>query len=427
MTEDMLLTEARRIPRVMCGLELVRRITECGYDALLVGGCVRDLVLWKMGMERGESSNTIPSIHDVDIATNMPIDVLKQMFRCASNGGEEHGTILVCGGSPISRVDEYYEVTQFRSDGDYSDGRHPDSVSWASSFREDAARRDFTMNAMGLDSSFHVVDYYGGIDDIKSGKLRTVGDPGERFSEDVLRVVRMCRFAARFSLEIPHDVFHAAQVASSGLNSVSMERIHDEIEKCAGYGIGCLAEMVRLMAAGIGQNISDLVDWYNAPIWLKNLVGILGRNAVVPAFPVLIESVEAMRQFKCSREDISALAFISRFYKCYSEGSLNLVDKVDGVCDRRWPAFVNYVLSRQRSCMITKKDEERFCSYEAEWPTKKDISEAIGKRGVKPGRVFGRIIRVARMRVYDHKERGRAVTEEWFNKLVDESIKECTA
>ena len=139
------------------GMKLASAIESMGYEAYLVGGCVRDMVRWSLGQ------SGFPDIHDIDISTNMPIEELQKTFKTASNNGEAHGTILVF------QDGEPFEVTQFRTDGAYTDGRHPDSITFAKTFKEDCLRRDFTINAMGLSGKGEVIDYYGGIADVENG------------------------------------------------------------------------------------------------------------------------------------------------------------------------------------------------------------------------------------------------------------------
>ena len=134
---------------------LISQINSYGYEAYAVGGCVRDLVRYELGQ------TDTPNIHDVDIATNMPIEKLQENFTTRSNNGEAHGTILVLfrAGLEFAGYDPVpFEVTQFRTDGDYSDGRHPDSVTFAKTFKEDASRRDLTINALGLDADGNVME-----------------------------------------------------------------------------------------------------------------------------------------------------------------------------------------------------------------------------------------------------------------------------
>lgn len=237
---------------VHSGVDLLRKINSYGYDAYVVGGCVRDIILWYMD-KKGN-----PNIHDVDIATNMPIEELYKKFRCTSNNGEEHGTILVFND------DIPFEVTQFRSDGTYSDGRHPDSVVWADTFEEDSKRRDFTINAMGIDYDGNVIDYHGGIEDLKNKVLRTVGDPTERFGEDALRIIRAIRFAARFDMTIDNDTFDAIVKMRDNLDNIAMERVSAELKKTAEYGIIPFANVIRNITNCEINKIIDpygLIDW----------------------------------------------------------------------------------------------------------------------------------------------------------------------
>ena len=187
---------------VQKGVALCREIEKYGHEAYIVGGCVRDIVLWQKAGGKGD-----PKVHDVDIATNMPIEDLYDNFKCTSNNGEAHGTILVL------YKGEAFEVTQFRTDGDYTDGRHPDSVQFTKSFRDDTARRDFTINAMGIDADGNLIDYHGGEQDLDNGILRTVGNAKQRFSEDALRIIRALRFASRFGMKIDDEtITEVAQI-----------------------------------------------------------------------------------------------------------------------------------------------------------------------------------------------------------------------
>lgn len=220
---------------VASGMDLCRVIVQKGYEAYLVGGCVRDMIMQRLGM----SDKT--DIHDVDIATNMPIEQLQHNFKTASNNGEAHGTILV------EHDGIYFEVTQFRTDGTYSDGRHPDSVTFTKSFKEDTARRDFTINAMGLDCDGVVIDHHNGIKCLQDKVINTVGDPIERFSEDALRIIRAYRFAARYKFDITPEIREAIRKTKYKLADIAMERVSDELKKCMSYGYTEISTMVRMM------------------------------------------------------------------------------------------------------------------------------------------------------------------------------------
>jgi len=169
-------------PQVLDAQKLLKKIESFGYKAYIAGGAVRDLLI-------GEKPQ------DIDIATNCPIRLLEQEFNTHDIGqSKEFGTLTV---RSLEMYDVWYDVSQFRVDGTYSDGRHPDNVSLANSFEEDVKRRDFTVNALGLSSDLELVDYVGGLADVEKRVIRAVGDPTQRFKEDRLRMLRAARFAAR--------------------------------------------------------------------------------------------------------------------------------------------------------------------------------------------------------------------------------------
>lgn len=284
------------------GVDLMRKINEHGYEAYIVGGCVRDIV------------NGDKDVHDIDIATNMPISELKRNFHTADNGGEKHGTILVENDGTM------FEVTQFRTETGYSDGRHPDQVSWTNSFEADTKRRDFTINAMGIDADGKVIDYNGGVNDLQNKVLRTVGNPVERFTEDALRIMRAMRFAARFDMKIAEETMEGIVACKDQLSNIAVERIRAELVKTAEYGYKQFAIIVSLMNdTGCGEVIDpyDFVDWNKA-------TDLTEARALNPLFPELDKDVivslallfygndadKAMQYFRCSGDQIRSIGFI---------------------------------------------------------------------------------------------------------------------
>lgn len=192
----------------------LERLQSKGAQAYLVGGCVRDHL-------RG----VVP--HDYDLTTDaMPEEVLRFFADCRTvPTGLQHGTVTVL-------VDDMpLEITTFRVDGDYRDARHPDQVSFTKSFREDAARRDFTVNAMGYSPTEGVVDFYGGQKDLQNRIIRTVGDAKTRFGEDALRILRALRFSSVLDFEIEAETKQAAELLAPSLRAVSVERIYEELCK----------------------------------------------------------------------------------------------------------------------------------------------------------------------------------------------------
>ena len=193
--------------------QIVQRLREAGFAAYFVGGCVRDIV-----MEREPK--------DFDVATSaLPAQVV-EMFPGSLTVGAQFGVVIV----PCEKGN--VEVATFRSDGVYADGRHPVHVEYAKSAEEDVRRRDFTFNGMLFDPiESKVLDYVGGQADIRRRRVRTIGDPHKRFSEDRLRMLRAVRFAARFSFELDAGAAEAIRNLASEIRMVSAERIRDEILK----------------------------------------------------------------------------------------------------------------------------------------------------------------------------------------------------
>ena len=191
---------------------ILNTLHQAGFEAYIVGGCVRDSLL---GRTPG----------DWDITTSARPQEVKKLFRRTVDTGLQHGTVTVM------QKKEAYEVTTYRSDGFYSDGRHPDSVSFVSSLKEDLARRDFTINALAYNAREGVVDLCGGLADLEAKTIRAVGDPRSRFTEDALRMLRAVRFSAQLGFEIETETFDAIRPLATRLALVSKERIRDEINK----------------------------------------------------------------------------------------------------------------------------------------------------------------------------------------------------
>ena len=194
--------------------ELLDTLHRAGYAAYVVGGCVRDSLL---GL----------TPHDWDLCTSALPQQGMELFgeeKCIPTG-LQHGTVTVRQGGGL------YEITTFRTEGTYTDGRHPDEVHFVPDVREDLARRDFTINAMAYNEKEGLVDPFGGQTDLQSGILRAVGVPHQRFTEDALRILRLYRFAARFGFSIDPPTAQAAQELCAHLDCVSVERIEEELAK----------------------------------------------------------------------------------------------------------------------------------------------------------------------------------------------------
>ena len=193
-------------------LHIIEKLSACGYRALLAGGCVRD---WVLGREP----------LDWDVATNASPDVVIQLFEHTVPVGVEFGVVVVI------LDDGHYEVARFRQDGPYLDGRHPEGVEFADE-RADAWRRDFTINGLFYDPlNEKLIDYVGGKADLTRGLLRAIGDPGQRFGEDYLRMLRAVRFATCLNFAIDPSTFAAIRAAAENIQRVSAERIRDEFTR----------------------------------------------------------------------------------------------------------------------------------------------------------------------------------------------------
>ena len=192
--------------------EIISVLQEHGHDAYAVGGCVRDSLLGRA-----------PA--DWDITTSAKPMEVKRLFRRTVDTGIQHGTVTVMFGK------EGFEVTTYRIDGEYEDGRHPKEVTFTGEVREDLRRRDFTINAMAYNDKEGLLDLFGGIDDLNKKVIRCVGNPEERFTEDALRIMRAVRFAGQLGFSIEEKTKQAASKLSGNLEKISAERIETEIRK----------------------------------------------------------------------------------------------------------------------------------------------------------------------------------------------------
>lgn len=207
--------------------EILNLLEKAGYEAYLVGGCVRDSI---MGHK----------FHDTDITTNALPDEIMKVFHGYKTvpTGIKHGTVTVISdGIP-------YEITTFRIDGKYTDSRRPDNVEFTASLREDLARRDFTINAVAMDLRGNICDCFGGADDIEKHIIRCVGSPEKRFEEDALRIMRAVRFSSQLGFEIEPETARAVHSMKESLKNISKERISEELDKLI-CGKNCISVLME--------------------------------------------------------------------------------------------------------------------------------------------------------------------------------------
>ncbi len=217
--------------------KVIEQLKNNGYDAYIVGGVVRDLLLKK-------------PLGDIDIATSALPEDVQRIFEKTIPVGIEHGTVIV-------RMDgESYEVTTFRKEGKYEDYRHPSEVEFHDSIEVDLSRRDFTINAMALRQDGTVFDPFGGKKDLEKKLIRAVGNPQERFREDPLRMMRALRFLSALGFSLDNETYKALKMNAELLNKISVERIREEFEKLLA-GLHCEEALQFILEAELDQYLPN--------------------------------------------------------------------------------------------------------------------------------------------------------------------------
>ena len=281
--------------------EILGKLREHGYEAFAVGGCVRDAILGR-----------IPG--DWDITTSAHPEEVKLVFGHTIDTGLQHGTVTVM------RDHIGYEITTYRIDGEYEDGRHPKEVVFTAELREDLRRRDFTINAMAYSHETGIVDIFGGIEDLAARRIRCVGDAGERFTEDALRILRAVRFSAQLGFSIEEMTWQALCELAPSLVHVSKERVQVELTKTL---LSDRPEYIwKTEAAGLAPYISKTFPEVFAA-W-KERKRISGAAAHLPAEKALRWSyflapageetcVRVLRELKMDNDTIDKAKILSRF------------------------------------------------------------------------------------------------------------------
>lgn len=259
-------------------VELCQRLRAAGFEAWLVGGCVRDMLCSRRAK-------------DYDIATSAKPQEVSRVFgrKHVIPTGEKHGTVTVLAERPSSHVRpgpqerEPVEVTTYRGEGAYSDGRRPDEVAFVRTLEEDLKRRDFTMNAIAYDAlTGEIRDPFGGRADLQAGIIRAVGEPSERFGEDGLRAMRAVRFAAQLGFTLDPETQAAIAQALDVFRKVSAERVRDEVVKILASerpsvglelmrSTGLLVEVLPELLASVGQAQNR---WHLHDVWRHTLAAV---------------------------------------------------------------------------------------------------------------------------------------------------------
>ncbi len=248
---------------------ILDKLEKAGYEAYIVGGCVRDAILGK-------------SPSDWDITTSALPSQVKEIFHKTIDTGLQHGTVTVM------MKGEGYEVTTYRIDGEYEDGRHPKEVSYTLSLDEDLKRRDFTINAMAYNPRTGLVDRFDGQKDLENGIIRCVGDPDERFSEDALRIMRAVRFSGQLGFKIDKKTFEAIENHYEDLRKVSWERIR--------------VELIKLIVSAHADRLYALSDSKILGVILPEMVPCVGcdhdnDHHIYDVYEHIVHSVQNMNYF----------------------------------------------------------------------------------------------------------------------------------
>lgn len=266
--------------------KIVRELQKAGYLTVMAGGCVRDSLL-----------GVRPK--DLDIATGAPPDVVEKSFVKTLAVGKEFGTIVVVEDG------HSFEVTTFRRDGPYEDGRHPSSVTFTDA-AEDAKRRDFTVNALFYDPlEREVIDFVGGLEDLQKKLLRAVGDASLRFKEDRLRMLRAVRFVGQLGFELDGEALNAIRAQAGELKAVSVERILNEVKRLLASEHLYLG-IKALLSTGLEKSFWPEVTGFNL-YRMKHHPRFLNWENAFAAISLIagVEDVETrLRSWKCAKESL---------------------------------------------------------------------------------------------------------------------------
>ena len=317
--------------------KIIDRLNEHGYEAYVVGGCVRDMILKR---EPG----------DWDITTSARPEQVKALFTRTLDTGIQHGTVTIMVGK------EGYEVTTFRVDGDYTDGRHPDTVTFTPSLEEDLKRRDFTINAMAYNHNTGLVDIFGGREDIEGKVIRCVGNPTERFTEDALRILRAIRFSAQLGFEIEDATRQAITEIAPNLVHVSKERIQVELTKLL---LSDRPEAMKLVyETGISPYVSETFHKMgemigDMPVTVpakKSLRWALFLRKGTPE-----QAVRILRDLKLDNDTIYQVKVLTGWIERSICGEIALPDeKTDEMCTRENAAELEFMPGAESKHQIRK-------------------------------------------------------------------------
>ncbi len=353
-------------------LRVLEQLNNNGFEAYLVGGCVRDMLLGHTPF-------------DFDVCTNATPD---EMLVCFAGfrivpTGIEHGTVTVMvEGNPV-------EVTTYRIDGTYADSRHPDGVSFTSSLEEDLARRDFTVNAMAYHPRKGLVDLYGGREDLKAKIIRCVGDPALRFSEDALRILRALRFASTLNFTLEPSLVKAMKTLCQTLQKVAMERVFAEFTKllCGRGASEILLLYANVLSPLFSLNQQNLSLLSNLPTSPELRYGALLRGC---------EDVKGfLKKLKASNEliaQVEPLAFLqTQTPPITLSETRNWVFRYGVECVERMPVLYQAQginCSRLKELVSIIKEQNLCCSFKELAVNGKDLIAM----GIPKGEGLGKVL-----------------------------------
>lgn len=326
-------------------INVLEKFNEAGYEVYFVGGCVRDFLL---GYE----------FSDIDITTNALPEEVKKIFRKSIDTGIQHGTVTILVNG------ESYEVTTFRTEDDYIDHRTPEKVEFVSNLRDDLDRRDFTINAMALDSNGKLYDYHNGIKDLTNKIIKTVNNPNERFFEDALRMLRAFRFSSKLGFEIEENTLKAIKNNAELIKFVSIERIVNEFRKLL-TGKGNKRSLELLLDSKLNNyipfldEISKIID-FSYYTFCQSLYILSNLNDI---------SFEKLKDLKLSNKEIRQIKEYERInlefldniplelilYK-YDKDDIYFIVDYFGYCDKKDIDIINLPISSFNDIAITSTE-----------------------------------------------------------------------
>ena len=418
--------------------KIINILQEHGYEAYVVGGCVRDTILGR-------------TPEDWDITTSATPMQVKELFSYTIDTGIEHGTVTVM----IER--EGFEVTTYRVDGEYEDNRHPKEVSFTRNLQEDLKRRDFTINAMAYNQTDGLVDIFGGIEDLQLGIIRCVGNAKERFGEDALRILRAIRFAAQLGFRVEDKTAEAAGELASTLIHISAERIQTELVKLLvspnpqmireAYEMGItkvvLPELDRAMETGqetihhaycVGEHLIQTVLNVPADRYLR--LGALFHDIAKPEVKTRSEEAahfyghdEAsermaktiLRRLKFDNETIRVVCRLVRYhdYHCRIEPTAKNVRKAMNLIGKE---LFPYYIALHRADVLAQSEYKRKEKLESADRLERIYEEIVSKKecvslkeldingndlrkvGIAPGKQMGEILHFLLEKVIEEPE-----------------------